>query len=91
MYQAELVHGAYPQTKRPSSHATVFDNVSTEQRVVVKTSERIENTIRHASHVVKFQIFEEVVPVEEKLALFPAGGEIKNDIRIKNLTFVLRS
>lgn len=76
--QTELVHGSYPQTERPSSHAAVLDNVCTEQRVVVKTSERIENSIRHANHVVKFQIFEEVVPVEEKLALFPAGGEIKN-------------
>jgi len=84
VYQTELVHGPYPQAKRPSSHAAIFDNVSTEQRVVVKTSERIENTIRHAGHVVKFQIFEEVVPVQEKLALFPAGGEIENEIKIKN-------
>jgi len=84
VYQAELVHGPYPQTERPSSHAAVFDNVSTEQRVVVKTSEGIENIIRHASHVVKLKIFEEVFSVEEKLALFPAGGKIKNEIKIKN-------
>ena len=71
MYQTELVHGSYPQAQGPGSHTAVLNNVCTEQRVVVKTFQRIENGIRHASHVVEFQIFEEVVPVEEKLALFP--------------------
>lgn len=78
MYQTELVHGSHPQAERPSSYTAVLDNVCTEQRVVVKTSQGIENKIRHTSHVVKFQVFEEVVPVEEKLALFPAGGKERN-------------
>ena len=54
MYHTELVHGSYPQAEGSGSHAAVRDNVGNEQRVVVKTFERIENGIRHASHVVEF-------------------------------------
>lgn len=64
MYQTELIHGSNPQAERPRSHAAILDDVWTERWVVIKSSERIENSIRHAGHVVKFKIFEEIVPVK---------------------------
>lgn len=78
MYQTELIHGSNPQAERPGSHAAILDNVWTERWVVIKSFERIENSIRHAGHVVKFKIFEEIVPVKEKLAFFPARRKRKN-------------
>ena len=63
VYHAVLVDGADPLAQGARRHAALTHHRRYERRVVVENLERVEDAVWHVLHVVKLQVFEEVVAV----------------------------